>query len=423
MRAAPVRRSVRTLRVVVLGSAMSGVFAAGCTALEPAAVGRSPLPLPAVVEAALTPPSPGWGLELALLDEAETHERFGFSFRSFDELEGDFRVVRGELYRARSGGPTPLIVLSPILAGPVDDYRASRYFARAASARGVSAFFVHQETVILAPERDAWALEHRLRGNVRDNRRALALLAALPGVDPARLGSLGISLGAIKNVLLVASEPRLRANVLCLAGADVAGILLESREGLVLDYLAARESREGLGPASVAQEFADDLRSSAELAAAAIAPRRVLLVLARFDDKVPFARGLELRRLLGDPATHVLPLGHYTSLLLAPWVAGVALDWMVERWSAPGEVRPLFEERGGPAGAVRAGGQNSAGATVGCSRRDGYTPRLESVRRRARSSRRADPPAVPPAVASVARVSHVRRTPARASVPIREDAD
>lgn len=304
--------------------------------------GRSPSPVDSALLALLRPRHDAWDLRLESAEETDTYERFVFSFQTYCDYLGDFKTVRGDYYRTRLLGETgaPLVVLSPILAGPVDDYLASRYFSAQACGVGLSTYFLHQEEVILDPDRDAADLEARIRDNIRDNIKALELFCGLRDVDPGRLGSLGISLGGIKNVVLIACEPRLTANVLCLAGADLPRILLESRETLVEEYLARRRQRDGLEPQEVAAEFRRWLRSEPLHLAETICNDRVILFLGRFDDKVPYATGLFLREKLGSPEAYILPLGHYSAVLAAPWTAGVAMDWLLERFHASHSCEP-----------------------------------------------------------------------------------
>ena len=335
------RRPAPSFLLVAVAAVLAlGVVGPGCVHHDQGRVTAEARPLPRAVAASLAPGQASlgpWGLELAPTDSTSEYELFTFGFRVYGEIAGDFRRVTGEYYRtraAREAAPAPLIVLSPILAGPIDDYLASRYFAAAAAARGISALFLHQETMILDPGRDGFALERRMRQNIRDNRRAIDLFAELPDVDSGRLGSLGISLGAVKNVVLIAADPRLRANVLCLAGTDLPRLLVDSREALVESYLSARRERDGLEPRQVAEEIRIQLQAAPRYCAPTIAAERVLLFLGRLDDKVPYAQGLELREALGEPETYVLPSGHYSSLVFAPWVATRAFEWMQRRWTA-----------------------------------------------------------------------------------------
>lgn len=283
---------------------------------------------------ALHPRHAAWGLELELVESSRVYDRYVFRFRTYCDVRSDLETVSGDYYatkRREPGARAPLLLMSPILAGPVDDYLATRFMSSRACRRGLSAFFLHQEKVILDPDRSAVRLQAWLEENCRDYLKALALLSRLPEVDPTRLGSFGVSLGGIKNVLLIAAEKRLRANVLVLAGADLAAMLETSREKLVERYLRGRKERDGLDPEDVAEEIRRWLYLEPGRLAPGIESDRVLLFLGRLDDKVPYGGGLRLRRRLGEPETWILPLGHYTAILAAPWAVEKALGWVVAR--------------------------------------------------------------------------------------------
>jgi hypothetical protein len=247
----------------------------------------------------------------------------------------DFRVVEGEYWRTLrlpDGARSPLIVDSPILGGAKDGYLADRVFSKWAAGAGLSIFYLHQDADILSAERDAFELDRLLRENILSYRKALdLLLRERPETDPDRLGSFGISLGALKNVVLIAVEPRLRANVLCLAGGDLPRILVESRERMVLRYLERRKARDGLEPGEVAAELRRDLLAEPLVFARYIPPESTLLFLGTLDDKVPYSTGLELREALGRPALRTFPLGHYTGLLAAPFAARRGFAWVKDR--------------------------------------------------------------------------------------------
>ncbi len=330
------------MRATLLAAAI--LAAAGCAGYPLASPGpedlepgpRPTLPLPASLAARYTPVHPGFALEIEPLDAGRDAERFRFRFQTFSEVYLDFRTVEGTWYRTRNrekGVPAPLVLVSPILGGAKDDYLACRVFGSWAAAEGMSSFYLHQDADILTGERDAVELDRLLRENILANRKTLDLFLALPGeVDPRRLASLGISLGALKNVLLAAVEPRFAANVLCLAGGDLPRILLESREGMVMRYLRRRRERDGLSPEEVAEEFRRSLLAEPLFFAQFVPPEKALLFLGAFDDRVPYSTGLHLHRALGRPALHVFPVGHYTSILVAPRVARVGFGWIAERF-------------------------------------------------------------------------------------------
>jgi hypothetical protein len=191
----------------------------------------------------------------------------------------------------------------------VDNYLACRVFAHWAAREGFSSFYVHQDEIILTADRDGIVLERLWRDSTLDNIKALDLLAQLPEVDAERLGSLGISLGAIRNVVLLAVEPRLRANVLCLGGAGLSKILATSRENLVLRYIRGREAADGITREQVGQDLDAFVRSDPAVFAPYVANDRTLLFLGAIDNKVPYAAGLDLYEGLGRPEALLHPVG------------------------------------------------------------------------------------------------------------------
>lgn len=294
-----------------------------------------PRPLPPEV-AAYRPESPGWGLEIVPVGApSRLLEISRFTFWAHSGSEGDIRQVVGTLYRTHRVQPlerAPLLNLAPILAGAVDNYLACRVFARWACAEGMSAFYLHQDEDVLTVDRDSLRLEEILTDNLQDNIRALDLLTSLPYVDPERLGSIGISMGAIKNVALVAAEPRLKANVFCLGGADMPEIFATSNERRVVRYLEARTAWDRADLGEICAEADVFLRSEPLRWASTISNERSLVFLGIFDDKVPYACGLKLWEMLGRPEAYFLPLGHYTGISAAPFAAGRMFEYFRKRF-------------------------------------------------------------------------------------------
>ncbi len=292
--------------------------------------------LPPTVAAYFTPVYPSWGLVLDLKERKPTYELYEFGFWTFSEVYQELQRITGVYYRTlklAQGERAPLLVDMPILGGAKDDYLACRVFGRWAAAAGLSSFYLHQDADILTGERDAAELDRLMRDCLIAYRKTLQLFVTERSeVDPMRLGSIGISLGAIRNVVLIAVEPRLRANLLCLGGGDLAGILVSSQERMVLRYMERRKRLDGLDPGGVAAEFRREFSAEPIDFARYVPPENALLFVGSFDDKVPYRSGLLLREALGRPALHVLPLGHYTGLLAAPYAARKGFAWMVERF-------------------------------------------------------------------------------------------
>jgi dienelactone hydrolase len=264
-----------------------------------------------------------------------SYECHRFFFDTYSEIDAEFTQVEGRFYRTLevpAGEKAPLLLISPILGGAYDNYLACRVFSRWACAEGISAFFLHQEENILSGDRDGVELERLTRGSIRDNIRTLDLFLRRADVDPRRVGSFGISLGAIKNVVLMAVEPRLSANVLCMGGADLGKILLLSRERGVLRYLQQRGAREALTPEEICAEVSRNYKAEPGRFAEALANDRVLLFLGSLDNKVPYETGKHLREKLGGPETYIIPLGHYTGILAAPFAAGRMFRFLNRRF-------------------------------------------------------------------------------------------
>ena len=316
--------------------ALAFLLLAGCTFHGAPASPRAPVDLPADVLAAYRPRHPGYGLELEPGTDGGTHhESFAFRFVTYSEMECRPKVVEGRYYRPRRiarGEKVPLIIIAPILAGAVTDYLECRVFSRWACAEGMASFYIYQEKDILTDARDGVDFEKLIRDNIQDNIRALDLFLGRPEIDPTRLGSLGISLGAIKNVILIAVEPRLTANVLCLAGADLPRILLRSRERRVERYIKQRQEKEGLTPEGVAAELDRNFQAEPARFAPAISSDRVLLFLGSLDRSVPYDLGLLLREKLGLPDTWILLAGHYSGILAAPFAANRGFAFIRRRF-------------------------------------------------------------------------------------------
>jgi fermentation-respiration switch protein FrsA (DUF1100 family) len=139
-------------------------------------------------------------------------------------------------------------------------------------------------------------------------------------------------LGAIRAVLLASAEPRFTAHVLGIGGADFPSIFDDSIDRNVRRYMARRRALLGATREHVLADLARNIMTDPVIAARAVDPRQTLLFLAEQDQTVPFRNGLLLYRALGRPTLRVSPLGHYSSILLLPWVAHHSLNFYSARW-------------------------------------------------------------------------------------------
>jgi len=136
-----------------------------------------------------------------------------------------------------------------------------------------------------------------------DVRTVTSWLAVQPGVDPHRLGVVGISLGAIVAHLAMGEDNRLTAGVAVLGGGDLPDLSQKS----LLVRLLRRLYSQPLDPATL-----DGLRVVDPLTyAARNRPRRVLMIEAARDLLVPPRDSTELWEALGRPPIQWLDVNHF----------------------------------------------------------------------------------------------------------------
>ena len=231
--------------------------------------------------------------------------------------------------RRSPGTRVPTVVLLPILGNTalmVD------VFAARLAEQGMHACIVLRREESLEPKEDVASLEAEARVSLIRARQAVTWLAARPDVDPARLGTLGISAGAIQGVMLAGTDVRLQTHAWLLGGGPLADVVMESREGRI------EEGREVLKAALDASDrrlhrlLQTGLRSDPLKLARHVDPAGVLMVLARRDRSVPHERGRDLWRALGRPRLEETPLGHYTTFALLPWLLDVTTEHFRQRF-------------------------------------------------------------------------------------------
>lgn len=165
-----------------------------------------------------------------------------------------------------------------------------------------------------------------------------------PELDTNRIALFGISMGGIRGVLLTAVDSRIKAATIGLAAGDLPYVLTHSKDRGTIRRREAFMRQHNLTPAEMESELRQAITCDPKTFAAHIDPRKVLLVLARFDRVVPFEKGWELRTDLGKPDTIVLPTGHYTALLAIPYIERRSLHFFEKRLPAesPGQNRKVL---------------------------------------------------------------------------------
>ena len=301
------------------------LLSAGCgsTAALRSGAPRKALPLPPEMAAYYDYPdhSPKATRELLRVSHGvrEQRVRFPLSATGFEPTEP---VVEIEWFQADRPGRRPAILFNPILGG---DYPLERGICLYLARHGFHVALIHRKTLKIAPEHGVAHIELLLRQGVLRMRQAVDWMGAQEEVDPARLGSFGISMGGIASALAAAVEPRLKVHVIGLAGGSIADILVATHDPLLAKprsrYLAARRLRLSELDAELRRAVVTDPIRLAPY----VDPSRILMIMAGFDRTIGRANALRLWQALGRPRAVTLPLGHYTSYLALPYVKRISL--------------------------------------------------------------------------------------------------
>jgi uncharacterized protein len=233
-------------------------------------------------------------------------------------FDSDGHRLVGVLYLARGEEPKPTVLLlhgCPGLEKNLD-------LAVRLRDRGWNALLFHY--------RGCWGSAGRydLRTIPRDVTAAIDYLAGCPRVDAGRIAVLGHSLGGWAALVTAAAEPRLQA-----VAVDGAAPRLDAVTELSPDQIEEQFIR---FLATTPEEFAGQLAVVAEqmdglAAAAAIAPRPLLVVHGTADRWVPVARARELRERVGSSCCYVEVEGadHSFSWHRAE-LADLIVEWLSE---------------------------------------------------------------------------------------------
>ncbi|HVY62478.1 MAG TPA: hypothetical protein VHF22_12535 [Planctomycetota bacterium] len=239
--------------------------------------------------------------------------------------------VTFEYWRSKLGGdgPRPVVLVVPILAG---NYPECDHLGRLMARNGMHCFFVHREDNILALEKDrSEPFEQKLRRSIVNIRRTLDWACAQPEVDRAKVGLVGISMGAISGSIVMAVEPRIRAGVLIMGGGDLPGIICDSIETPVRRYKVHRMRDNDWTEAQFRADVRRQLQSDPLDFAPFVGAARVQQYISLYDNKVPTVYQWKLWKALGGPEGFAIPIGHYTSIFYLPFAERNAMAFMKKR--------------------------------------------------------------------------------------------
>ncbi len=234
-----------------------------------------------------------------------------------------------ELYLPEGPGPFPLICLTPILGrlAFLEDLFMEKRFAGFFAKHGFATALIDRPIFEFDPKRGLDQIQLYLEESVARSMEALDYLMKQEEINPEAVGSFGISFGSIVNILWAAKDRRLKANVFALAGGNIPEIIVTSRDPLMRNYFRSIVKGTGLSGEELKRSLEKSITIDPLQAASAIPSGSVLLLLGIFDRVIRFRYGMSLRKALGNPETIFIPLGHYFTLLAAPFLVWRALKF------------------------------------------------------------------------------------------------
>ncbi|MEZ5964359.1 MAG: hypothetical protein R3F56_10980 [Planctomycetota bacterium] len=300
---------------------------AACVTQPAAPHPRPPLPLPeaTAVSFALQHPVQVQSLAVVATDRDKRYWRGAL-------VCGDERATF-HLLCPRAKTAPPLVLCLPILAGGAELMWS---VASGMTARGYAAAWVDRVAPALRDDQRGAELESLFQRTLRHNRMLLRWAERRPDLFACgQRAILGISTGGLVGTVLLAIEPGICAGALCLAGGDIANLLLRSAEGRVTRWRNTRARVDGMVGQVLQRELDRNLTVDPARFGAYVPTERVFLVHAGLDRVVPAHHHRLLWESLGRPRDLHLPwLGHYSAALALDAILDAVAEFFGERFAA-----------------------------------------------------------------------------------------
>lgn len=262
--------------------------------------------------------------DLKIKDEEEYRRKNEELFKTDQKTSNDLALrytVRIDYYipnKLKPGEKKPAILISPILGGNIVVDHFARYYA----GRGYLAAIVYRKRLFWDDARgqDAQQFEDYMRSSVIRLRQAVDWLTVQPEVDPERIGSFGISYGAILHTALAAVEPRVRYFVLAMPAGPLPEVILNCPDKGVSKLTKYAREHYGWSDEKILSELRRVLKTDPMLLAPHVPREKVQVYVAAFDRVVGAKRSFALWKVLGKPELKILPFGHYGGVALLPYL-------------------------------------------------------------------------------------------------------
>jgi dienelactone hydrolase len=280
-------------------------------------------------------------------------EREGYTIRRVELLAAPSgadtnRWIELDYYDVKGSAPTPVIMVLPMLGG---GYTLEKHFANYFASKGYAAVIVRrdrrQKTMRIED------LNRLLKEMVLDHKRVIDWLELRETLDCSRLGIFGVSMGGIKGAILLPLEDRIKAAALGLCAGDLPYILTHTTEPGLTKRREQELKDRGITLEESEKRLREMITCDPLTYAGYVDPKKVLLVLGRYDDVVPYEKGVELKEKMGNPETILLPAGHYTAVLSIPYIKSQSFEFFEKRFAESSG--RLADKRGGNLSKIQAG--------------------------------------------------------------------
>jgi hypothetical protein len=213
-----------------------------------------------------------------------------------------------DYYQLRRKTTKELVFVFPVLGGkPVIESYLSDYLTQ----NGYETAIVHRNNEFQDTAHFD-SLEEIFRLNVVRDRITIDFFEQEFG--KTRFGGIGMSRGAINLATTAGVDPRLERNVLILGATDLASIFKDSSERRIRKYVRKITQERDISKEKFQELFRKQVFTDPLSVARYLDPQNTLLVLAVFDESVPFQHGVRLRRQIGEPETIYLLAEHRSSV-------------------------------------------------------------------------------------------------------------
>ncbi|NBW41285.1 hypothetical protein EBR25_09855 [bacterium] len=243
----------------------------------------------------------------------------------------EHRVLQFEYYSPlEEAQKFPFILKIPMTEG---GRRLNSYVSRNLASQGVASGSIERRNGLFRDKESARRLDYELMEGIRDMRGFLDWVSHQPEIDDTKLGSIGVSLGGISGCILTAVEPRIKASILALAGANFSDILTNTTYSRIKNWGETIKRNRRFSQEQFVEYIDHYFQSDPQYFAPAISNDRVLLIKAGKDSIIPERNADLLYELLGEPERITVPYGHYSIAFLMNWILQESRLWLDQKFS------------------------------------------------------------------------------------------